>query len=133
MGEKKHKDDDASPPAKKQPKIFDRYSPLNPAEITDENTHERHMKALKAELDRDRQRICAVLELMELTFCHRREFVLNCATSVEEILTMYPALHQPDVVSNDISLVNYYCMYIVDYPGDGTNSTKGEGLSGPTF
>ena len=98
---KRQKDDGASPPAKKRPKIFDRYPPLNPAEITDESTHERHMKALKAELNRDHQRICSVLELMELTFCHRREFVLNYATSVEEILTTYPALRQPDVVSND--------------------------------
>ena len=100
-GEKKRQreDDDATPTAKKRPKILDRYPPLNPADITDESTHERHMKALKLELNRDRQRISAVLELMELTFSHRREFVLDHATSAEEILTIYPALRQPDVVS----------------------------------
>ena len=42
-GEKKRqKDDGASPPAKKRPKIFDRNPHLNPAEITDESNHERH-------------------------------------------------------------------------------------------
>ena len=102
MSKKRQKEEEeTSSPAKKRPKILDRYPPLNPDDMIDESTHERHMKALKVELERDRQRICAVLELMELTFCHRREFVLNYATSVEEILTTYPALRQPDVVSDD--------------------------------
>ena len=89
-----------TPPAKKRPKILDRYPPVNPSDITDEGTHERHMKALQNEVDKkERQRICVVMELMELTFCHRREFVLNHASSVVEILGKYPALRQPDVVS----------------------------------
>lgn len=101
-GEKKRqREDETSPLAKKRPKILDRYPPLDANDITDESTHERHMKALKAELERDKQRICVVQELMELTFGHRREFVLNHATSVEEILATYPALRQPDVVSDD--------------------------------
>jgi hypothetical protein len=57
------------------------------------------MKALKDEMGRDKPRSCILQELMEVTFCHRREFVLEYATSVDEILLTYPALRQPDVVS----------------------------------
>ena len=97
--ERQNTSDETSLPTKKRPKLLDRYPPLNPNDISDESTHERHIKALKSELARDKPRTTALEELMELTFCHRREFVLTYATSVEEILATYPALHQPDVVS----------------------------------
>ena len=64
--------DEASPPAKKCPKILDHYPPLNPNDITDESTHEHHMKGLKNELAKEKPCTSAVQELMELTFCHRR-------------------------------------------------------------
>ena len=111
-GEKKRQSelDETSPPAKKRPKLLDHYPPLNPNDIADESTHERHMKALKDELKRDEPRTCIQQELMELTFCHRREIVLNYATSVDEILMTYP-LHQPDIVSTLILSKIYVCIH----------------------
>ena len=69
------------------------------------------MKALKDELKIDKPRTCVLQELMELTFCHRREFVLNYATSVDEILMTYPSLHQPDIVSTLILSKIYVCIH----------------------
>ena len=120
-GDKKRQseEEEASPPAKKRPKLLDRYPPLSPSDITDESTHERHMKAIKDELARDKPRTCVLQELMELTFCHRREFVLSYATSVDEILMTYPALRQPDVVSTLKCDHTYTCKLIVHAMGVG--------------
>ena len=158
-GEKKRQSEgeEASPLAKKRPKLLDRYPPLSPSDITDESTHERHMKAIKDELARDKPRTCVLQELMELTFCHHREFVLSYATSVDEILMTYPALRQSDVVSTLKCDYTYTCKLIVhgsgivslneylklrqiiitvlhvivDYSGDGTDFKKREGYSAP--
>ena len=100
-GEKRkqrEEDGDGSSPPRKRKKLLDRYPPLNPSEISDESTQERHMKALDQELKKEKPWVSALLELMELTFSHRREFVLTAASSVEEILSKYPALRKPDVV-----------------------------------
>ena len=53
------------------------------------------------------QEVSELLELMKLTYNHRREFVLTAASSVEEILTKFPALHQPDVVSHTTYMYVY--------------------------
>ena len=110
-GEKKRSSElvEASPLAKKRPKILDHYPPLNSNDITDESTHERHMKGLKNELAKEKPRTSAVQELMELTFCHHREFVLSYTTSIDKILMTYPALRQSDVVS--YQFVMYYDLY----------------------
>ena len=99
-GEKKRqreKDGESSPPRKRN-KLFDRYPPLNPSEVSDDSTQERHLKALDQEMKKEKPRVAVLLELMELTFSHRREYVLNVASSVEDILKKFPALCQPDVV-----------------------------------
>ena len=102
-GEKrKHTDqEDASTsvPSRKRPKILERYPPLNITAI-DEGTSDRHMRALDLELQKKEPRMNVLLELMELTFNHRREFVLNEASSVDEIIAKYPALQKADIVRN---------------------------------
>ena len=40
---KNESEGEASPPAKKRPKLLDHYPPLSLSDITDESTHERHM------------------------------------------------------------------------------------------
>ena len=77
------------------------------------------MKAIKDELARDKPRTCVLQDLMELTFCHRREFVLSYATSVDEIFMTYPALRQPDVVSTLKCDHTYTCKLIVHAMGVG--------------
>ena len=57
---KRQSEGEVSPPAKKRPKLLDRYPPLSPSDITDESTHERHMKAIKDELARDKPRTCVL-------------------------------------------------------------------------
>lgn len=59
----------SSVPSRKRPKILERYPPLNTAA----STVERHRKALDQELQKEKPRMNVVLELMELTFSHRRE------------------------------------------------------------
>ena len=61
-------------------------------------------------LKKDKPCTPVLLELMELTFCHRHEFVLNFAILVDEILMTYPALRQSDVVSTLI--ISKVCPYI---------------------
>ena len=64
-GEKRkqrEEDGEGSSPPRKRKKLLDRYPPLNPGEVGDESTQERHMKALDQELKKDKPRISALLE-----------------------------------------------------------------------
>ena len=114
-GEKrKHTDQEeasSSVPSRKRPKILERYPPLNASSI-DEGTVERHRKALDLELQKERPRMNVILELMELTFSHRREYVLNEASSVEEIVEKYPAFGKPDVVRKIYCKIDVEIMFI---------------------
>lgn len=58
-----------------------------------------HNKALVEEMKKSKPRDSILLPLMKSTFSDRRIFVQNDATTVNEILKVYPALARPSVVS----------------------------------
>ena len=75
-----------------------RYPTLD-AQASDEVTYERHLLTLKKELEKPKPKQDVVLELMQVTFPHRRRYILDEAASVRDILHKFPALKMPDVVS----------------------------------
>ena len=83
---------------RKKAKVVDRYPPMDVSRITDDATFKRYMSTLNTELDKPKPKKEIILELMRNTFSHRREFILDEASNVAEILEKYPALRLPDVV-----------------------------------
>lgn len=61
---------------------------------------------MKKELEKPKKSKSVILQLIEQEFPSRREFVLQEAESVAEILERYPALFWPDVVRQ---LMCAYC------------------------
>ena len=98
-GEKRKLEDGAAVSEKKRAKITDRYPPLALSDVSDEATNSRNREALNKELSKKNPIKSTILELMELTYGCRREYIVNEARSVHEILEKYPALSRPDVVS----------------------------------
>ena len=58
-----------------------------------------HNKAILEEMKKQKPRDTLILPLMKNTFQDRRIFIQNDATSVKEILQIYPALARPAEVS----------------------------------
>ena len=104
--EQNNSDEDAPP--KKKSKSANQYPPIDPLGASDETTYERHMIALDNELKKDKPRKDIVAELMRGTFVQRREFVLNSATSVADILKKYGGLTMADVVC----IYPYICIHV---------------------
>ena len=90
---------------KKRAKITDRYPPLALSDVSDEATNSRNKEALDKELSKKKPIKFTILELMELTYGCRRDYVVNEARSVHEILEKYPALSRPDIVSVTLAIV----------------------------
>ena len=59
-----------------------------------------HNKAILEEMKKQKPRDTVLLPLMKNTFQDRRMFIQNDATSVAEILQIYPALMRQAVVSS---------------------------------
>ena len=66
----------------------------------DEESCERHFKAISKELEKAKPRDTVLLPLMKLTYSSRRAFVENEAKSVRDIFLKFPALKRPANVSN---------------------------------
>ena len=64
----------------------------------DELTLNQHKAAIVNELSKSKPRDTVLLPLMRSTFGERRMFILNEATSVQSILSVYPILHRPAIV-----------------------------------
>lgn len=73
-------------------------------EPEDEITHERNMKLLGEELQKDRPLSTNLKELMSRTFLNRREWILNSELPVAEIVEQYPCLSK-------ISYVGVFILY----------------------
>ena len=71
-----------------------------------------HAKALNEEMKKPKPRDTVLLPLMKHTFHDRRIFVQNDASSVTEILDIYPALTRPAVVRLTIIL---YCLCLAPH------------------
>lgn len=96
--------DDESEPKRKcrGSQLLRRYPMGNdvpPAES--DETIQQHKKAISKELDKAKPRDSVLLPLMRSTYGPRRLFILNEATSVGEILDVYPALSRQAVVSTN--------------------------------
>ena len=106
--EKHHSDDDSSPPPKKT-KSGSQYPPIDHLRACDDLTYDRHLTAMDNELKKEKPRKEVIAELMRNTFVQRREFVLNVAESVTDILQKYEGLKMADMVRTYMST---YCIII---------------------
>ena len=91
--------DSTDVPPKKKYKVSSLYPPLDHSQAADDITFERHYSAMENELSKDKPRKEVVANLMRQTFIQRRDFVLNDAESVSQILGRYSGLKLPDIVS----------------------------------
>lgn len=69
------------------------------------------MSAIEKELINDCPRDDVLISLMSETYQHRKSLV-SAKKSVRDILTSYPALKRPAVVSEAIYFVNNLCLYL---------------------
>ena len=82
-----------SKPKPKEPHIF----PASPAvpmipEGEDRQSHDRHLRILKAECGKLHQNSSSIQQLMERTFAFRRSDVLTNSVFTAELLKRYPPL-----------------------------------------
>lgn len=64
----------------------------------DEASHDRHVTLLKAECKKAKPNKHSYRELMKRTFSFRRQALLQKPMSVDQLMSMYPALKYPDEV-----------------------------------
>lgn len=83
---------------KRDSSILRRY-PSTSLDSVNIETMQQHLKAIGTELSKSRPRDVVLLPLMKSTFSERRMYVLNEASSLDAILTKYPALSRSAVVS----------------------------------
>ena len=103
---------DEAPPASKRPRIGrGRYPPLNEDSLPDDTTYSRHIAALEKELESKKPMVEALQQLMELTFVTRRKFVMEDASSAQQIIEKFPALKMPDIVSTCVHARVHVCMH----------------------
>lgn len=101
--------DPCTSPKKRQKKDIEkqnlarRYPITSTSTLVDAASTERHKKAIDDEMDKAKPRDTVLLPLMKMIYGDRRMFVMNDATSVAEILSCYPALKRPPVVSVTLS------------------------------
>lgn len=101
MGKRPASGHDATTPKRRKrgDELLKRY-PITDAIVNSENAEslEQHKKAISKELAKTRPRDSILLPLMKSTYDERRMYVLNDATSVNQILSKYPALCHPAMV-----------------------------------
>lgn len=68
-------------------------------EVEDETTHKRNVALLQDEMTKTKPVTGNVKSLMTRTFLNRREWILNSAIPVSEIVTEYPCLKKVSYVS----------------------------------
>ncbi|ORU90789.1 MAG: hypothetical protein A6F71_07510 [Cycloclasticus sp. symbiont of Poecilosclerida sp. M] len=105
-------DEDTTPKRRKGSGILKRY-PIIQSELEDEATLSQHKAAITTELSKNKPRDTVLLPLMKSTFGERRMFILNEATSVRNILSVYPSLHRPAIVSIMICMHAWWCPCIL--------------------
>ena len=74
------------------------YPPLT-LDAEDEMAHKRNQTLLNQELGKLKPHIGSVTSLMTRTFARRRQWILDNAKQVEDILKEYPCLSKPAYVS----------------------------------
>ena len=84
-------------------KLLNRYpvtgTSLDTLMHEDPETLEKHKKGMSKEMEKPRPRDSILLQLIKSTYTDRRMYILDGSTSIEETLSMYPALRRPAVVS----------------------------------
>lgn len=99
-GHRKRTNDEPCRPSKKRKKGSDRYPPLSHYNLSDEATQSRNYAAMTKELEKPRPRKDVLMEMMKLTFPHRRQQILSDdCESAQEVIDNFPALSYPDIVS----------------------------------
>ena len=73
----------------------------------DEASHMRHVTLLKAECKKNNLNKHACRELMQRTFAFRRQELLEKPISVNQLMSIYPALKYPIEVSHKVYMFNY--------------------------
>ena len=68
-------------------------------DIEDLSTINKHQAAITEELAKAKPRDTVLLPLLKTTYGERRLFIVNCASSIKDVKTRYPALNRPVVVS----------------------------------
>ena len=95
-------DNDPTPTKRGRPKKITtleyRYPPINTDSSVEPTLEKRNLEALSKETGKPKPRKEVVLPLMKSCFFSRRQYVMNDAQSVIEILEKYPALKMPSVV-----------------------------------
>lgn len=89
-----------SPLAKGKELLLRRY-PVVGIEVAmeDHDSLDAHRKALSAELGKSKPRDSVLLPLFKAIYHERRLFIQNDATSVKQIIEIYPALSRRAIVS----------------------------------
>lgn len=87
-----------APPAKKV-KIANHGSQLS-SRVLDDTSYQRHLSALEKEWGKATKNRVAVKMLMAEMAPNRREWILKERPAVHEVLEMYPALKDFELVSN---------------------------------
>lgn len=85
---------------KKDNKLLTRYPLQSQASTSDDpQSVQGHLKALEAELKKNKPRESIIHPLMKSTFQFRREWILDRAEPIHSIIEKYPALSYTTVVS----------------------------------
>ena len=82
--------------------LLSRYPVGIEVSVEDTDSADIHKKAISDELAKSKPRDSVLLPLFKSLYHERRLFIQNEATSVKQILEMYPALYRRAIVS-------YYC------------------------
>ena len=85
--------------------------PADDSAFLDVETYHCHLKELGNELAKANPRKEVTLDLMHVTFFNRREYILEEADSVEEILEKFPLLSSPEVVRQFYRLL--YLLWLI--------------------
>ena len=67
---------------------------------------------MEKELGNKKPRAEVLQQLMELTFVTRRKFVLEDASSAQQIIEKFPALKMPDIVSTCVCVCACVCVCV---------------------
>ena len=107
---------DQSPAPKRsnnKDKLQRRYPLTQNSPIVDLETFEEHNKAMVEEMKNRTPRDRVLLPLMKTTFQNRWVYVRKDATSVKSIITEYPCLKFPAIVSMHSNIVKCLCCYCI--------------------
>ena len=74
------------------------YPPIDDTNVIHEEVYQHHLRALDTKLKKSCPRQEKVLCLMSDTFVNHREFVLEQAISVKQILEQFPAFKSAETV-----------------------------------